>query len=150
MGEPTSEVAGELAPRRRSVEPFLGAAVVAVAAGGVLGSLARYGIGELWPNPPGTFPWAVLAINATGSFLLGALLVLISDRASNLVLLRPFLGTGVLGGFTTFSTFATGAHQLLRLGHPVPAAGYLVLTAGLALLAAWAGMRVGRLRSAAR
>ena len=83
-----------------------------VALGGLLGASARYGIGLLLPHAPGTFPLGTLLINVVGGFLIGVLIDAVSARP----LLRPFAITGILGGFTTFSTYAVDAEQLLAAG----------------------------------
>ena len=77
-----------------------------IAAGGGLGSLARYGIERAMPHGASAFPTATLLINVVGSFLLGALVVAVTEVWRVHPLVRPALGTGLLGGFTTFSTFA--------------------------------------------
>jgi fluoride exporter len=105
-----------------------GAAVVAVAVGGVLGSLARWAVGLALPTPTGTFPWATFGINVLGSLLMGVLVVVITEVRDAHPLARPFLGVGVLGGFTTFSTFATDAEALLAGGHRATALAYLLGT----------------------
>jgi CrcB protein len=73
--------------------------LAAVTAGGVLGALARYGIATAWPHDPGGFPWSIWVINVSGCFLIGILHTRIQGR-----LPRLLLGTGFLGGYTTFST----------------------------------------------
>ena len=73
------------------------AALAAVAAGGALGALARYGLTEAFPDSPAGFPWTVFAINVAGSALLALLPVLAVVRRRPL--LTPLLGPGVLGGF---------------------------------------------------
>ena len=83
-----------------------------VALGGALGAMARYGIGLLLPHAPGTFPLGTLLINVLGGFLIGVLIDAVAARP----LLRPFAVTGILGGFTTFSTYAVDAEQLLATG----------------------------------
>ncbi|MEV6306199.1 CrcB family protein [Actinoplanes sp. NPDC051861] len=98
------------------------AALVAVSAGGVLGALARYAISAAWPGTP----WATWAINVSGCFLIGALYTLVDRRIP-----RLFLGTGVLGGYTTFSTATVQV--------PEAGLGYLAATLIGSLLAAWAG-----------
>jgi CrcB protein len=121
-----------------------GPALVAVALGGALGALARFGIGLAVPHRPGAFPLATFAINVVGCLLIGAVIVVLTKRRAAHPLARPFLTTGILGGFTTFSTFATDADELLRLGHTGAALGYLVGTPVAAVAATWAGIRLAR------
>jgi CrcB protein len=103
-------------------------AVAVVAAGGVLGSLARWAVGLAVPTPAGTFPWATFGINVLGSLLMGVLVVVVTEVRDAHPLVRPFLGVGVLGGFTTFSTFATDAQVLLAGGHRATALAYVAAT----------------------
>lgn len=116
--------------------------LAAVAAGGALGAPARYGVGRLIPT--GSFPWATFVVNATGSFALGFVLVLFLERFPPSRRLRPFVATGVLGAFTTYSTFAVETDLLVRDGHPGLAAAYAVATLVAGLAAVRAGMVVGR------
>ncbi|MGW0435241.1 fluoride efflux transporter CrcB [Micromonospora sp. NPDC003197] len=115
--------------------------LVAVAAGGALGSAARYGLAVLWPTAGG-FPWATLTTNLVGCALLGALMQAVARRVTAHRLLRPFLGTGVLGGFTTFSTYAVETRQLIASGRPGLALAYVLGTLVGALLAVRLGMWV--------
>jgi len=115
-----------------------------IAAGGAIGSLARYGIGVAWPTPVGAFPGATLTINVLGCAVIGVLMVLITEIWVAHRLVRPFLGTGVLGGFTTFSTYALDVHGMLLAHRPATAGAYLVGTVVLGLLAAWVGIALGR------
>lgn len=117
--------------------------LAAVAAGGVLGALARYGVSSAWPHEPGGFPWATFGINVSGCLAIGVLLVMITELRSTHRLARPFLGTGVLGGYTTFSTYAVETERLLS-DHPVTALVYLVGTAAAALVAVQAGVVLTR------
>lgn len=112
-----------------------GRVVAAVAAGGALGAAARYGIALGWPTPPGEFPWATLLTNLVGCALLGALMRLLTAGIVRHRMIRPFLGTGVLGGFTTFSAYALESHALLAAGRPGLAGAYLLGTVAGALLA---------------
>lgn len=112
--------------------------LVVIAAGGALGAAARYQIGQGWPTPPGAFPGSTLAINVLGCALIGVLMVLITEVWSSRRLLRPFLGTGVLGGFTTFSTYTVDIQRLVAGAHAGTALLYLALTPTGALLAVWA------------
>ncbi len=103
-----------------------------IALGGVVGSLARYGLAEAFPHGAGSFPWATFGTNALGCFLIGVLLATLTPLSHPL--LRPFLGTGILGGFTTFSTFAVDTDRLLP-DHVVVALLYFFGTVLTALVA---------------
>jgi len=105
-----------------------------VAAGGAVGACARYGVGEAWPTHPGRFPTTTLVINLVGAFLLGALLEWLTRHDHLDHWGRFVLGIGVLGAFTTFSTFATEIALLVRDGHGATAIAYAVvsLVGGLA------------------
>jgi len=120
----------------RTVEP---AVLAVIALGGVLGAEARYALSSWHPAAAGGWPATTWWINVAGSFLLGALMVLLTELTSPHRLLRPFLGVGVLGGFTTFSTAMVDVLGLLRAGHPALALAYLLGTA----LAALAAVTVG-------
>ncbi|MEU8897237.1 CrcB family protein [Nocardia sp. NPDC048505] len=124
------------------------AVLVVIALGGALGALGRYGLTLAWPASPGGFPWAVFTINVAGSFLLGALMVVLTEVRPAHPLTRPFLGVGVLGGFTTFSTYANDFRALLQPATAGTAALYLAGTLIAALLAT--GCAVVLTRSAAR
>ncbi|MEV5358281.1 CrcB family protein [Streptomyces sp. NPDC052693] len=119
--------------------------LAAVMAGGVIGACARYGATLLWPAVPGTFPWTTFWINVTGSAAMGVLMVLITERTTAHPLVRPFLGTGVLGGYTTFSTYAVDARGLFVGHRPGTALLYLAATLAAALFAVWAGAALTRL-----
>ncbi len=105
-----ARAAGEPAP----LPPFLGRprtgtrwqVLAVVAAGGALGASARYGAGLLWPTEPDAFPWTTLCVNVVGCALIGIFLVVLQEAWQAPPLVRPFVATGVLGGFTTFSTYA--------------------------------------------
>ena len=111
--------------------------LAAIAAGGATGAAARYLIGHAWPTPAGAFPVSTLAINVLGCALIGVLMVLITEVWSRQRLVRPFLGTGVLGGFTTFSTYTVDIQRLVAGAHAGTALLYLALTPIGALLAVW-------------
>lgn len=112
--------------------PPLGRALAAAAAGGVLGSLARYGLTE-WHQVGSGFPWTVFAINVIGSALLAALPALAAVRRS--ALLGIFLGTGVMGGFTTMSAASAESVVLLDHGRTGIALAYIAGTLAAALAA---------------
>ena len=101
------------------------------------GAAARYLIGQGWPTAAGAFPASTLGINVLGCALIGVLMVLSTGVRSRQRLIRPFLGTGVLGGFTTFSTYTVDIQRLVVGGHVNIALFYLALTPIGALLAVW-------------
>ncbi len=115
-----------------------------IAAGGAIGACARYGASLLWPTPAGAFPWTTLLVNTTGCAAIGLLMVMIVEVRAVHPLVRPFLGTGVLGGYTTFSTYAVDAGRLVDGRRAGMALAYLALTAALALGAVWAAATTGR------
>jgi CrcB protein len=121
-----------------------GDTLLAVAAGGALGGSARYTLLLLMPHEGPGFPWATFTENVAGSFAMGALVVLVTEVARPHRLLRPFLGVGVLGGFTTFSTYAVDIVGLVEAGAPGTALAYLAATLVGALAAVWAGMALTR------
>ncbi|MBS9533436.1 CrcB family protein [Mycobacterium sp. M1] len=118
--------------------------VAAVSVGGGIGAAARYGVQLRWPAPAGTFPWSTLTINVTGCALMGLLMVAITELWVGHRLLRPLLGTGILGGYTTFSTFAGEVDTLTDTGHPILGLLYLVTTPIVALLATWTAAALAR------
>ena len=115
----------------------------------MIGAAARYGAGLAWPTASGAFPWTTFWINVVGCALMGALMVAVTEALSAHRLVRPFLGTGVLGGFTTFSTYAIDSQQLLTHASGRPAAQialiYLAATALCAVAAVWVGASATRL-----
>ncbi len=119
-------------------------ALVAIAAGGALGTLCRYGVERGLSTPPDHFPWATLIVNVVGSFLLGAVLTLVVERWPTDRFLRPFAAVGFCGGFTTFSTLAVEVDQRVQHGMTGLAAAYVVLSLFLGLGAALAGITLVR------
>ncbi len=126
----------------RAEPPLAPRLVGAVAVGGVLGSLARYGLGRALPTTVGVFPATTLLINVTGAFLLAVLVGTLTRAPGRSPLWRPLLGTGVLGGYTTFSTFAVDTARLTSIGHPGVAVGYVAATLAGGALATALGMVV--------
>ncbi|HVB90873.1 MAG TPA: CrcB family protein [Acidimicrobiales bacterium] len=104
--------AGPFHPSSRSP-----ATLVAVTVGGALGTLARYALDLALPVAPGHFPTATLMINLSGSLLIGLLLPFALARSAPHPLFRPFLVTGILGGWTTYSALAADTATLLKAGH---------------------------------
>jgi CrcB protein len=119
--------------------------LAAVAAGGAVGAVARFAITSAWPGIPNGFPWATFIINVTGCLLIGVLIVAIAEIWPRRRLLRPFLGTGVLGGYTTFSTYVVDTEHLLNQQAALTALTYLFATLAAALLAVYVGTGLTRL-----
>lgn len=130
--------------QRRELWRKHGMILLVIAAGGAIGSLLRYQLGRTWPTHSPGFPWTTFTINITGSLVIGALLVVITELRPAHPLARPFLATGVLGGYTTFSTSAVDAVLLVRSGHPGTAGFYVFGTLAGALAAVTVGMSVAR------
>jgi CrcB protein len=127
------------------VAPHRAAVVGVVAVGGVAGSCLRYGAALVWPTRPDGFPWTTLGVNLTGCAAMGVLMAVITALPAVHPLARPFLGTGVLGGFTTFSTYAVDGRRLLAAGETGLAVAYLLATVAAALVAVAAGTLLTRL-----
>lgn len=113
-------------------QPLRVSVVAAVALGGAAGALLRWALGEAWPDPVDGFPWTIFGINVLGAGVLALLPAFPAVRRHEL--LPPLLGTGVLGGFTTLSTYSDQARGLLAQGRPVLAATYVVGTLAACLL----------------
>jgi CrcB protein len=115
-----------------------------ISTGGVLGACARHALALAWPHQPGDFPWSTFVTNVSGCLLIGVLLVLITEVWAAHRLLRPFLGAGVLGGYTTFSTYTVDIQQLVAVGAARTALLYLSGTAIAALTAVYFGITITR------
>ena len=115
-----------------------------VALGGGLGSVARYELGHAWPTPTGGFPWATFTINVLGSLALGALMVYVLEVWPPSRYRRPFLGVGIIGGFTTFSTYMNETRGLLATGHLAVADAYALTSLIAGLAAVWSGIVLAR------
>ncbi|MYV55203.1 fluoride efflux transporter CrcB [Streptomyces sp. SID3212] len=116
-----------------------GPVLAVISVGGAAGASARYGADVLWPTAAGSFPWTTFGINVLGCALIGVLMVLITeDGRSAHPLVRPFLGVGVLGGFTTFSTYSLDFHDLLRRHEDAMAVAYAAGTLAGAMTTVWA------------
>lgn len=122
--------------------PLLAAAVVG--GGGAVGALARAGLTELWPHRPDEWPWSTLVTNATGAALLGVLLVVLADRFPRDRYARPLLGTGLLGGYTTFSALSVEAVQMVRFDRPAIALAYVAASIAAILVGCLLGLGLAR------
>jgi CrcB protein len=123
-------------------EPLVRAA--AIACGGALGTLARYGVARALVPPTLGFPWDTFLVNVAGSFVLGVIVVLVVERWSPTRYVRPFVAIGFCGGFTTFSTMVVQAAQLGQHHRVGVAAIYLLASLAAGLVAAAAGMGAAR------
>jgi CrcB protein len=116
-----------------------------IAAGGIIGALARQGLWAVFPRPADGFDWTTLGINVAGCGLIGVLMTVSTEVWHAHRLAGPFLGVGVLGGFTTFSTYIVDIQKSIGAGAPQTALAYLAATLAAALLAVCAGIALTRL-----
>jgi CrcB protein len=121
-----------------------------VAAGGALGAVARYAVARGWSAGPEYFPWATLLVNLSGCFVLGALLTWLVRRHPPDHWLRFVSCVGVLGAFTTFSTFAVETDRLLSHGAVGTALAYVLASVLGGVALCWSGQRVVTARPARR
>lgn len=118
--------------------------VFALGCGGVVGAVARYAISLALPTAANQFPWSTFLINVSGSALLGFLLVLLIEQFPRGRLVRPLVGSGLIGAYTTFSTLEVDTVLLFR-GHEIGLGIIYLISSLLAGLAAvWLGMNLAR------
>jgi CrcB protein len=119
--------------------------IVGVALGGALGASARYGLDRLIERRSfAVFPWSTFAINISGCFTIGLVAAALVDRHHLPAWLRVGLVVGVIGGYTTFSTFAQEALDLVDARQLAIASAYVVASVALGVAAVYAGTLVGR------
>jgi CrcB protein len=131
-----------------SVMPAALQQIALVGLGGFVGSVLRYGVSgfaQRW-DPAASFPYGTMAVNALGCFAIGVLAGLSESRQIFGPELRLFVFIGVLGGFTTFSTFGYETHALLREGDHLKAGANVLLSVALCLVFVWFGHALGRVR----
>jgi fluoride exporter len=129
---------------RRPVRGRDASVLVAIALGAVLGAPARYGVAQVIHVAPGTFPWATFVTNVSGSFVLGAVMAVILQRFPPTRYLRPFVATGFLGAYTTYSTFAVETDLLVKQGHAALGVVYAAASLVAGFAAVWAGIWMAR------
>lgn len=112
---------------------------LAVLAGGMLGGTTRYLIGVALPSEPGEIPWGIVLVNVVGAFVISLLLAGWSRRGHVAHPWRPFLATGLLGSFTTWSTFIVDTYEMFVAGRDLLASVFVVGVTALGVLAAGAG-----------
>lgn len=136
------------APALRGFVRAEGGVLAVIAVGGILGAEARYGVDTLVAQTATGFPWATFAINVSGCLVMGALMVVLTELVTAHRLLRPFLGIGILGGFTTFSGFAVDTVRLIDAHRATTALAYvlgtLVGAAAALAIATIVARRLGR------
>ncbi len=113
--------------------------LAAVFAGGALGTLGRAGFEELAAPDPGHWPWPTFIVNIVGAFLLGVFVTRLLERLPLSSYRRPFLGTGICGGLTTFSTMQVETLKMVEHGHYGLAAGYIAASIAAGLVAVYVG-----------
>jgi CrcB protein len=119
--------------------------VFGVALGGALGASARYGVDRLIEQrSSSTFPWSTFTINVTGCFTIGLITALLVERQHLPAWVRVGLVVGVVGGYTTFSTFAQEALELGEVHHVALAFAYVAASVILGIAAVYAGTLAGR------
>ena len=120
-------------------------AIAAVAIGGALGSVLRYLVSSWFVQRLGTgFPWGTFTINVTGSFAIGIVLQLALSRMGLNPYVRLFFATGILGGYTTFSTYAYEIYTLGNAAPPTQSVLYALGSVIAGVAAAYAGTLVAR------
>jgi CrcB protein len=129
------------APLRPTIEARV---VVAVFIGGCVGGLARYGVGQHWPSGQAQFPWATLWVNVSGAFALAVLVSLLADARRPGWYLRPALGTGFLGAYTTFSAFVTSIDLLAAHGRLAIAVAYAIASMAIGSASVLLGFLLAR------
>lgn len=119
--------------------------LLAITLGGGLGSLLRFGMSTwVYARLGRDFPYGTLAVNVVGSLVIGLLYVLLVERLNAAPVWRAALLIGVLGGFTTFSSFSLETINLLEAGEWLRAALNVILSVLLCLAATWLGLMLGR------
>ncbi len=118
--------------------------LVAVAVGGALGAAARDELATRFPTPAGSFPWVTFFINVSGSLLLGLLLTFVLERWPPTRYVRPLVAIGVLGAYTTFSTFVVETDLLFRDGYVAVGVVYVVASLAAGCAAVYIGIVAGR------
>lgn len=115
---------------------------LAVASGGAVGTLGRWLVDGSLPEAGPGWGWATLTVNVTGALAMGLLVAWLSARVAH-PLVRPFAAVGLLGGWTTYSTFALDAHAVMDGHGVVSALGYVVATIVIGVGASLAGLLIG-------
>jgi fluoride exporter len=113
--------------------------LAAIFGGGVVGALARTGVSQAFPDSTHTWPWPIFTVNVVGAFLLGYFITRLAERLPTSAYKRPFLGTGVCGALTTFSTVQLELYKMARAHEWPLAVGYAATT----MLVSFAAVTLG-------
>ena len=117
--------------------------IAAIAAGGAIGALMRYGVNIAAVKALGHgFPYGTMAVNIAGSFAMGAIIIVFANIWQPSETMRVFIVTGLLGAFTTFSTFSLDVANLFERGEYLATATYLSASVILSIAALFAGMAI--------
>ena len=111
--------------------------LAAIFAGGFLGAIARALLADALPHDPGEWPWSTLIVNVIGAFLLGYFTTRLQERLPQSSYRRPFLGTGICGALTTFSTMQLELLTMLDDGELALAVAYALVSVALGFIAVW-------------
>lgn len=118
---------------------------VAIAAGGALGSVARFGLSSwVYALLGQSFPYGTFVVNVLGCLAMGILFVLFTERFADSSVLRAGVLIGVLGGFTTFSSFSIETFNLFEQGEAAKAGLYILVSLVLCVTSTWLGVLIGR------
>jgi CrcB protein len=109
--------------------------LAAIFVGGAVGGLVRAALSKALPTTPDEWPWATFIVNIVGAFMLGYFVTRLQERLPLSTYRRPFLGTGLCGALTTFSTMQVEALKMIDAGNHGLAAGYLGASIGAGFLA---------------
>lgn len=118
--------------RRRTTERTIS---MVIGGAGAVGALVRYSVGLALPTTSGQFPWGTFCINLTGCFIIGVVLVLLTEHFPRARLARPLIVTGFLGAYTTFSTYSVDSDLLVRDHHIGTAITYALSSLLVGILA---------------
>jgi CrcB protein len=122
------------------------ARTAAIAIGGAAGALARAGVAQALPHHGAQWPWATFLVNLAGAMLLGWLTTRLAEHVAPTRYVRFFLGTGLCGALTTFSTFQIDTIRLAKDHHPAVAVSYAAASLALGMASAVAGTLLARRR----
>ena len=117
---------------------------IAIGVAGAFGALARYGVEGLVVRRAGSFPWGTFVVNVSGSFLLGVVFTLLTERAAHAPWVRASVSIGFLGAYTTFSTLSLESYRLLETRSYSLAGANLLGSVTAGVLALYGGVVLGR------